>query len=174
MITDLVEIRRLAGTKEAENLQFRRYLKAHHLDDGPLHQIAKEVGKQIDCTKCANCCRSTLVNVSGREIEVIARHLELPADEVARQCTVPDPEGGGGSVLRHTGNGCIFLEGNLCMVYDSRPRDCHDFPYLASDERSTGNRMSSACRRASFCPIVYNSIEEYKKVVGFHASPHAA
>ena len=34
-------------------------------------------------------------------------------------------------------------------------------------ERSLGVRMSSICMRAWFCPIVYNSLAAYKKLIGY-------
>src|ERR1700680_2665798 len=41
VVTDLVEIRRLGEEKEEENLEFRRYLKAHPHADRLFHQVAQ-------------------------------------------------------------------------------------------------------------------------------------
>lgn len=171
MVTDLVEIRRLGQAKEPENRDFRRYLKIHHHPERLFREVAQEVASQIDCQACANCCRQTIVSVSTRNIQAIARHLAIEPEQVASQYTVPDPSGHG-RVLRATAEGCVFLDGNLCMIYDARPRPCREFPYAARSERSLGARMSSICRRAWFCPIVYNALESYKKLVGYHPSQH--
>jgi hypothetical protein len=56
VVTDLVQIRRLAEMEQGENLDFRRFLNAHHVPDHLFRQIAREVEQQIDCTVCANCC----------------------------------------------------------------------------------------------------------------------
>ena len=58
----------------------------------------------------------------------------------------------------------------MCMVYEARPSACRDFPYLVPNSRSLGSRIPSVFKRANFCPIVYNVLENYKKVIGYH--PH--
>jgi Fe-S-cluster containining protein len=168
VVTDLDEVRRLAAVKSGENLAFRRYLKAHHVSDEPFHIIAEDVQKHIDCTQCANCCRNTIVAVSEREIALIAEHLHLTPDQVAKQYTAPDPEQSGRRVLSSRGDECVFLDGNLCMIYDARPQACRDFPYAVLRKRSLGGRMESLCRKSSMCPIVFNALEAYKHVAGFH------
>ena len=91
MVTDLVEIRRLAESKQVENLDFRRYLRARHQPFEPFQALASEMRKHIDCTTCANCCRHTLVSVGRAEIDVIASHLGIQATDVIRLYTSPDP-----------------------------------------------------------------------------------
>src|SRR4051794_30843307 len=54
VLTDLVEIRRLGTSKEAENQDFRRYLSAHHHPVEPFQILATEIQRQVDCTACAN------------------------------------------------------------------------------------------------------------------------
>lgn len=166
MVTDLVQIRLLAAAREAENLRFRRFLHDHHSPDRLFRSVAAEVEKQIDCTACAACCRETRVHVSPAEIAALARQLAVPPAEVRAQFTEPDAEEGG-RMLRQSSAGCAFLNGNLCTVYAARPGACRDFPCLTTAATSLGSRMSSICRRARFCPIVYNTIENCKKLVGF-------
>ncbi len=167
MVTDLEEIRRIAERKEAENVHFRRYLRAHHCPEGPFHAIAGEVEKQIDCTRCANCCRYGAVTVTEADIERIAAYLSMPVDEILRLHTAPDPDEPDKRILINAGNACTFLDGNLCVIYDARPRSCREFPYASHRERSLGGRMESLCRWAPLCPIVFNSIEQYKELIGY-------
>ena len=167
MVTDLVQIRRVTETDGGENLRFRRFLKAHHVPDHLFRRIAREVEQQIDCKACANCCREPRVSVSRRDIETLARYLDMSPEQVVREYTNVDPEDRE-TILRQTKDGCVFLNGNLCMVYKARPRACCEFPYLVSDQRSLGGRMSSVCKHASICPIIYNTLEAYKNAVGYH------
>lgn len=169
MVTDLAEVRRLGEAKQAENLKFRRYLSARRQSEEPFHILAGEIERRIDCTACANCCRSAVVSVSGEETRAIAAFLKMPPAEVERLYTQPDPAEPGKRVLRSGPDGCVFLEGNLCMIYEARPRPCRDFPNVSAPARSLGGRMASLCRWAPLCPIVYNAIEEYKRLTGFHA-----
>jgi len=170
VLTDLVEIRRLAEASALENLRFRRYLKAHHYRDGRFRWLAAEVQRQIDCKLCANCCRQTRVNVSAAEVAAIAAFLGASSEQVLREYTETDPEDRR-TMLRQRQDACIFLEQNLCRIYDARPRACREFPYLTAPGRSPGARMSSVCRRAWLCPIVFNTLEGYKKLVGYHEPP---
>ena len=165
MVTDLVEIRRLAESKQVENLDFRRYLRARHLPFEPFQALALEMQKHIDCIACANCCRHTLVTVGRVEIDAIASHLGIQAADVIRLHTSPDPGSPAARVLTNKNDACTFLDGNLCLIYAARPAACRDFPHLT---HSLGGRMSSLCRNAWFCPIIYNALESYKHLVGYH------
>ena len=172
MLTDLVQIRLLTETHRADNLAFQRHLAAHHYPDGPFRILAKTVEQQIDCTACANCCRQTRVSLLESEIAVIARYLGIEPLEVVRQYTIPDADNSNARILGHTKGGCVFLDGNLCMVYEARPRGCREFPHLSVGTRSLGSRMTSVFRRAGFCPIVFNVLESYKRLIGYRPHPH--
>ncbi len=168
VLTDLDEIRRLTAMHQAELLAFQRHLNVHRYPDGPFRILSRTVEKQIDCTACANCCRATQVSLSDLDVGAIARYLGIEPREVIRQYTIPDPEDSRGRVLRQTKSGCIFLDQNLCMVYEARPRACRDFPHLAGGGRSLGGRIPSIFKRAGMCPIVYNVLDAYKKLIGYH------
>lgn len=172
MLTDLVQIRTLTKSKEPENLAFRRYLRNHHYSDETFRRIAMEVEAHIDCTACANCCRQTLVSVSNEEVAEIARYLGMEQEQVAHLYLTNDPEVHSGRILINEPDGCIFLDGNLCTIYDARPQACRAFPHLTANKRSLAARMDAVCKRAWMCPIVYNALEEYKHVVGFHWPMH--
>jgi hypothetical protein len=169
VVTDLVQIRQLAAAKQAENIEFRRYLNAHHPAHDALRHVAEHVAEQIDCRTCANCCRETTVEVGADDIETIARFLDAPPEQVEQLYTSTDPVDGA-RILKQTADGCIFLAGNLCSIYAARPRPCREFPYLLATATSLGSRTPSIFGRACLCPIVYNSLEEFKKLTGFH--PH--
>jgi len=164
VVTGLVQIRQLAAAKRDENVEFRRYLTAHHPAHDALRHVAQHVAEQIDCTACANCCRETTVEVTDEDIETIARFLDATPGEVRQTCVAAD------RTLKQNANGCVFLAGNLCSIYAARPRPCREFPYLQATATSLGSRMPSIFARACLCPIVYNSLEEFKKLTGFH--PH--
>ena len=174
VVTDLAEIRRLGAAKKAENIAFRRYLAGHHHPVEPFQILAGEIQRQVDCTACANCCRYSVVSVSSSEIAEIASHLGLEPEEVVRQYTLPDPDNAHLRILRSSRDGCIFLDGTLCMVYDARPKTCREFPHIMPGTHSLGGRVSSLCRWASLCPIIYNAIESYKHLVGYHPAPRRA
>jgi len=172
VVTDCAEVFRLGTAKAEENLEFRRYLAAHRIDEKPFQVIAGEIEKQIDCTTCANCCRCSLVPVSDREIADIASHLGTTPESVLHAYTMPAPEAPSHRILASSRQGCVFLTGNLCSIYAARPAACRDFPHVAFGSHTLGGRASSHGRWAALCPIIYNAIEMYKHITGFH--PHHA
>jgi len=164
VVTDLAAVRRLADAKEAENLEFRRYLGVHHPPHHALRRIAERVAGQIDCRDCANCCRETLVEVTTEDLDAIAGYIGAPRCDIVPLYTTD-----AGQALKQTAEGCVFLEGNLCSIYATRPRACREFPWLLTASASLGSRLTSIFRRAALCPIVYNTLEEFKKRMGFVA-----
>ena len=171
MVTDLVEVFRLGTAKTEENLAFRRYLCAQHYSEKPFQILASEVQQHMDCTSCANCCRHSVVSVNKSEIENIARHLGATPEAVTRLYTVPDPDAPASRTLLNSGEACVFLDGNLCMIYEARPKVCRDFPHVAIGTHSLGSRPSSLARWAALCPIIFNALESYKHLTGYHSHP---
>ena len=144
-------------------------MHAHHHDRiEPFQIIASRIESQIDCTKCANCCREMTVEVTQAEVEAIAAHLNLSVEDVLVKHTRADPEDSRKRLLLSERDGCTFLDGNLCMIYDVRPRPCRQFPHVHRGEHTLGSRNESACRHAAVCPILYNALEEYKHQSGYH------
>jgi len=168
VVIELAEVRRLAESKEEENLLFRRYLRAHHHPIEPFRILASKIEQQTDCTKCANCCQEAVVSVTAADIERIADHLDMPVEDVLHLYTEVDPSNSSVRILINRNNRCTFLDENLCMIYEARPRVCRDFPHVAPDTHTLGSRFSSICRNARYCPILCEAIEEYKHVVGFN------
>jgi len=171
LVTDPDQVRRLAESKEVENLHFRRYLHAHHVPIEPFQILAHEIESRIDCTQCANCCRRMMVELTVSEIETIAEYLGATFAEVMQKHIDPEPGDSGHKIMRTEHNGCTFLDGNRCSIYDARPAACREFPHVAVGSHTLGARMESVCRHASVCPILYNALEEYKTHVGYHPHP---
>jgi Fe-S-cluster containining protein len=170
VVTDLVEIRRLGELKKQENLDFRRYLSAHHYPIEPFQRLASDIQSRIDCKACANCCRHTLVPVTQTDIEAVAAHLNMDAEDVRRKYTVADPAAPTARILLNAADACVFLDGNLCVIYQARPALCRSFPNLAPRPTSTGGTVAALSRHAALCPIVYNALEAYKRLVGYPGS----
>lgn len=130
-----------------------------------LKAIAENVEESIDCTACANCCRVATTQITDRDAERLARYLGLRLAEFLSGYTVEDAEEG--RILKRNDDGCIFLEGNLCSVYEARPQTCELFPHLVKGNGSLVSRMWHMPDRAVYCPIVFNSLEEWKNETGF-------
>ncbi len=165
MITDLVQIGRLGEKKRAENLRFRTNLKTHNYVERRFRKIAQEVEEQIDCTQCANCCRVATTRLAERDVEKLARFLRIKREQFLANYTVESEEEG--LILKRTESGCVFLSGNECTVYEARPGTCEDFPHVVRGNGSLESRMWQFVDRATYCPIVYNTLEAFKDETGF-------
>ena len=137
-------------------------------DDKPFQILAAEVQQHVDCTSCANCCRHSVVSVNHDDVDAIARHLGITTEEAVRRYTVSDPDAPALRLLRNSSRGCVFLDRNLCLIYEARPKACRDFPHIAIGTHSLGSRLSSLARWAALCPILYNALEQYKHLTGYH------
>jgi hypothetical protein len=167
MITDLVQIKMLGEKKVDENLRFRRFMKSRDHSDRILRRIAQGIQEQIDCTVCAKCCRTSTTDLSERDIDRLARHLRIERAQFVADYTAIDPEDHTRILKWTEGPGCVFLEGNLCGVYEARPEICQRYPHLVRGNGSIASRMWSFVDRASDCPIVYNALEAFKEELRF-------
>jgi Fe-S-cluster containining protein len=165
VLTDLVQIKRFGEKQREENVRFRAWMKRHNFQERRLKSIAQEVEEQTDCTACANCCRVATTQITERDAEHLARYLRIKLNDFLRDYTVETEEEG--RILKRDENGCVFLEGNLCSVYDARPNTCQLFPHLVKGNGSLQSRMWHMPDRAVYCPIVFNTLEEWKIETGF-------
>jgi len=166
VITDLVQIERLGEKKRKENEGLRKHMKSRDVPERRLRKIAEEIEGQIDCTDCANCCRVATAQLLERDVERLAKLFRLPVSKFKEQYTMADAEDG--LVLkRDDQTGCVFLDGKTCTVYESRPASCENFPHLIRGQGSIPARMWQFIDRATYCPIVYNSLEAFKVELGF-------
>jgi Fe-S-cluster containining protein len=85
----------------------------------------------IPCFYCGNCCTSYQVLLEEGEARRLAEALNIDLDTfIARYADSSWPIGGK-YLLRHQGNGCIFLkhEKNLgvCSIHEFKPQACRDW-----------------------------------------------
>jgi Fe-S-cluster containining protein len=86
-----------------------------------------------DCAKCpAYCCSYARIGIEPDEIERIAEHFKISAEEAKLRYTKMRE---GDRVLRHRkdaiyGTVCTFLDPNTrrCSIYEVRPQVCRDYP----------------------------------------------
>ncbi len=85
LITDLAEVRQRAATQRARFDLLRLLLERRaKLDDAKLdafvEQVAAPIVSAIDCTQCANCCRSLDVYLVEDDARRLADGLLIPLD----------------------------------------------------------------------------------------------
>jgi uncharacterized protein len=157
--------RRHAAARDDGNYMFLHSLKYRDYGFEPdeeaaeLHQRAFQI---VDCTRCANCCRTMDVILDQADIDRIAGHLGTTPAALIAEHLEPCPEG---NAWQMRAKPCAFLGADgRCTIYDVRPAACREFPHT-DKPGFTGRKMGHA-RNALQCPIVYWIIEELRSRAG--------
>lgn len=120
-----------------------------------LPDLNEEAFSQVDCLKCANCCKNFSPRFKTPDVKRIAKLLRLKESVFIETYLKVDEEGD--YVVKSTP--CPFLGAdNYCSIYEDRPSDCRRFPY--TDEDVFIKRQTLTLKNTSFCPITYYVIEK--------------
>lgn len=152
-----------------ENFRFRNFLKHQaHLSsrqiDDRVSRIEKEVWKKIDCRSCANCCRHVSPTLSEEDIDRLAERLDTTREQIITTYLDEAPSNAESPWIMRT-RPCPFLKDNLCSVYEHRPTNCRDYPYLNKPDLIF--RTLSMINRTAECPAVFEVWEKLKRETGF-------
>ncbi len=163
LIRDIPLIQRYSRHNESEDFRFRTFLKGR-LDlsnielDALVEETTNTVWQQIDCTTCANCCRSLQIVVDDKDIERLSKHLGVTPAQFSRRYVQIATD----STKHLEKTPCSFLGAdNRCAVYEARPQACRDFPYLHTPGFRTRTLMM--IDNSATCPIVFNVWQALKK-----------
>lgn len=164
-ITDLEIISNLAKSRFDE-FAVMRYMLIGNDDlsdsaiDALVEEIAAPIVAKIDCTECANCCRSLQVSLTPSDAQRLADGLTIPLNDIV--AVLVDLEAGAQvdewGVFRHSP--CTLLKDKRCSVYSHRPESCRVYPMFTPDFRWT---LEHTIAGASGCPIIYNVLDEFLK-----------
>lgn len=161
MVFDPQKLKVEAQNKARENKAFLAKLKKkkpRDLDD-ETHALHEQVFEYTDCLECANCCKSISPIVIDRDIDRLAKHLRMKPSAVIESYLRIDDDGD--YVFRETP--CPFLmPDNYCMVYESRPRACREYPHT---NRKRFFQISKLSYENTFvCPAVFDVVEGLKAI----------
>ena len=113
---------RNAQLHDDENYEFLRSLKfrdyGYDTDElaAELHERAFTI---VDCTRCANCCKTMDIKLDDEDIERIAEHLNMPTAEFIERYLEAEEEDGPYKARQKP---CPFLgDDDRCTIYDVRP-----------------------------------------------------
>lgn len=128
-------------------------------------------GLPFQCTGCGKCCTGFpgAVWVSEEEIEKLAALLNLSLDDFSLKYLRSID--GRWSLKEEAGTyACCFLKGNLCTVYQERPKQCRTFPFWPQNLKTPETWQNTAKRCEGIDPkhplIPLQEIEK-------HASAHS-
>ena len=145
--------------KQEVTFDFLNWLKWNK-DPDQVDRIAQEsheeVFSQIDCTKCANCCKTISPQVSKTAIKRISSFLGIKENEFIEKYLQKDNE----NKFEMNALPCPFLKDDKCSIYEIRPKDCRDFPHTNKKEFPTRRYMHTG--NIEVCPAVYHILETMK------------
>ena len=131
---DLEKYHQLALQKQKEHRKFLASLKKKPPKnlDKIAQQIHDEVFEEIDCTACANCCKTLGPDFKDEDGDKVFKAMPCP-----------------------------FLGGdNLCSIYDVRPKACREFPH--TDRKKIHQINHLTIKNTLTCPAAYLFVEKLK------------
>jgi hypothetical protein len=159
---DLNEFRKKAEALKKENQTF--YKKLHqrppkNLDD-LIHTEHQVVFEEMDCLRCANCCKTTSPIFYQRDIERAAKAIRMkPGDFIDKYLIIDEDKD---YVLKQSP--CAFLDhDNYCSIYADRPTACREYPH--TNRKKMQQILSLTFKNTLVCPAVLEITEELKKKI---------
>ena len=156
---DIEYYHQLALQKQKEHRKFLGKLKKKapkNLDKIAL-EIHQEVFGEIDCTACANCCKSLGPDFKEADITRIAKYLKMKLPAFEDEFLQVDEDGD--KVFKSMP--CPFLGGdNLCSIYDVRPKACREFPH--TDRKKIYQINNLTIKNTLTCPAAYLFVEKLR------------
>ena len=158
-----IDIERYHGLVQQKQ-QEHRYCLAALKKKAPksLYKIAKEIHtevfNEIDCTKCANCCKSLGPLFTEADITRISKVFRMKLGVFEDMYLRVDEDGD--KVFQSMP--CPFLgDDNLCTIYDVRPKACREFPH--TDRKKIYQINNLTIKNTLFCPAAYLFVAKLKE-----------
>jgi Fe-S-cluster containining protein len=129
--------------------------------DTMFHDAHEKVFEQIDCLKCANCCKTTSPIFRDIDIKRLSKRLKVSTGKLIDDYLHLDDEG---DYVLNT-SPCAFLqEDNSCAVYDDRPLACREYPH--TNRKKMKQILKLTLKNTEVCPAVARIFEDLKKSMG--------
>jgi hypothetical protein len=131
--------------------------KPKNLDE-VVHELHDEAFRQFDCLSCANCCKTIGPRLIEKDIDRLAKHLKMKSKDFMEMYIEVDEDND--FVFRE--HPCPFLlPDNYCMVYESRPKACREYPH--TNRNRFYQILTLSHKNCETCPVVYEIFEELKQ-----------
>lgn len=163
---DLVaDWRENAKEHDDDNYRFLRKLKqrgSFKKVDRIALELHEEAFRIVDCTKCANCCRTLRPVFSDEDIDRVAGQLGMTRDGFIATYLEEDEDWG---YYRTKMSPCLFLgQDNRCTIYEVRPEKCQGYPF--TDKPDFLFSSINHANNSVVCPAVFYLVEQMKRRMG--------
>lgn len=154
------ELKELTDKNRPETAAFIKKLKKKKPRklDAVVHELHDEAFLEFDCLDCANCCKTIGPRLIEKDIDRLAKHFKIKPAALIEKYVKTDEDGD--YVFKD--HPCPFLmPDNYCMVYESRPKACRDYPH--TDRTRFHQILNLSHKNCETCPVVFEIFEELKK-----------
>ena len=152
----------IAAQRKKENVAFFKKLKRKSPKniDSITQELHDEAFEEIDCLKCANCCKTTGPLFTQNDINQIAKHFKMkPASFIDTYLRIDEDND---YVLQTVP--CTFLGAdNYCGIYEVRPKACREYPH--TDRRKLTQIASLTIANTFICPAAFQIVERMKESI---------
>lgn len=130
--------------------------------DITMQELHENTFKNIDCLRCANCCKTTGPLFTDKDILRIAKYLRVKPQQFIETYLYIDEDND--YVLKQLP--CPFLEqDNYCSIYDVRPKACSEFPH--TNRKKFHQITDITLKNIAICPAAFQIVEAMKKQIKF-------
>ena len=120
-----------------------------------MQEAHEEVFNEVDCLKCANCCKTTGPLWTSKDIDRVSKSFRMKAVDFESRYLKMDEDGD--MVLQKTP--CAFLgSDNFCSIYDIRPKACREYPH--TNRRKQIQILNLTHTNAGICPAVVRILDK--------------
>ncbi len=120
----------------------------------------EKVWQEVDCTTCANCCKTMTPVYTPKDIKRIATHLNMSPKDFFDKWLVREEDT---NSIVNASQPCQFLVNDKCSIYEVRPRDCAEFPH--HNKRPFDLYNDTFIQNVHRCPATFNLITRLKNRV---------
>ena len=163
MSTEIRKMMRLAAANEEEVDAFIEWLKKRDLSSGRLDRKLKRslnrAMSELDCTRCARCCKEAYVVLQDGDIGRLADRLGMRRSDFRAQYVTRNEDG---DVCLNR-RPCPFLKKNLCTLYEDRPDCCREYPQSLASE--SADNLDNLGANYLVCPAVYDALERLRDFI---------
>ncbi len=159
---DLKAFRKKASAKKAKLTAFLQKLDDIVPEDMPklVTEVDATVWRDVDCTTCANCCKTMTPTFTPKDIKRISAHVGMTAAEFKEKWLHKEEDTGD---WVNDNQPCQFLVNDMCSIYEVRPRDCAEFPHHY--KRPFDMYNDTFIQNLHRCPATFTLVERLEQRV---------
>jgi len=159
---DLKKFKVKAGRKKKELAAFLDRLDTLVPENltSVVKKIDATVWQDVNCTTCANCCKTMTPTFRKADVDRISAHLNMEPAAFRAKWLVKEEDT---KTWVNTMQPCQFLIDDKCSIYDVRPKDCAEFPHHNKKPFDLYNDTFK--NNLTRCPATFLLVERLKKKV---------